>query len=566
MKLKKLSVLNFRGLKGSQNSIEFDGSEIIFLIGKNNSGKSTFLQAYNFFVEPKQKALLTDFYNQDENNCIQIDAEYTVSPDIDQKDSALSKSDPDWINKWVTSENKICIRKIWKTVGEGQKQTFNPKTSQFEDGGFGGFDTILKRYSPAAIIINAVLTVEDLEKNINEIITKNHIKKLETTYVENYNKVVSGLQQLKQDIAESDDIVAINTKMNAFFTAVFPSFELAIYPLPDEGVDITKTLKSTHGVKVHDQNNTSKDVDLKQNGHGLIRQAFFSFLSTYQNEITGTEKQFLILFEEPELYLHPEAIFSLRKQLYALSKDSPYQILCATHSPLMIDVAEDHSSLVRLVKDETTDTTRTYQVNLNLFNDEEKNRLQMINRLNPHVCEVFFTNGVVLVEGDTEAIVYRELIARFYTKDKFYILNTGSKSNFPFYQKVLSHFGIKHVAVHDADEQFVTKNGRQAPNPMFTLNEKIWDQIEHSNQIQNGIARRFVHYLNFEGAHNYKPDSIKGKPLSAYEFALSLTDKHLDIPCFHFLNDLFKNSEINISQEYLLKKYTPEPSPPSKGK
>ena len=405
-------------------------------------------------------------------------------------------------------------------------------------------------------MINAVLTVEDLEKNINEIITKNHIKKLETTYADNYNQVISGLQQLKKDIAESDDIVSINDKMNAFFTAVFPNFALAIYPLPEEGIDITKTLKSTHGVKVQEPNNPNKDVDLKQNGHGLIRQAFFSFLSTYQNEITGTEKQFLILFEEPELYLHPEAIFSLRKQLYLLSKSSPYQILCATHSPLMIDVAEDHSSLVRLVKDEEKNTTRTYQVNLNLFSNEEKEELQMINRFNPHVCEAFFTDGVILVEGDTEAIVYRELISRFYTVDKFYILNTGSKSNIPFYQKVLSHFGIRHVVVHDADEQFVTtKSGDKQVNAMFTINEKIWGQIETSNQKESKLSRRFVHYLNFEDAHNYQHNQSKGKPLSAYQFALSFANIDQKIPCFRFLDDLFGNSEINVSQHELLKSY-----------
>ena len=41
MKLKKLVVKNFRGLGGEDNRIEFDECNIIFLIGKNNNGKST---------------------------------------------------------------------------------------------------------------------------------------------------------------------------------------------------------------------------------------------------------------------------------------------------------------------------------------------------------------------------------------------------------------------------------------------------------------------------------------------------------------------------------------------
>lgn len=111
--------------------------------------------------------------------------------------------------------------------------------------------------------------------------------------------------------------------------------------------------------------------DLKNNGHGVMRQAFFSFLSTLGADLEKTRKEYLILFEEPELYLHPEAVFSLREQLYKLAKNSPFQVLCATHSPLMIDTAKPHSSLVRLVKEQRKNT-KTYQVKFDLFEEEEK--------------------------------------------------------------------------------------------------------------------------------------------------------------------------------------------------
>ena len=63
MKLQKLIVKNFRGLKGENNVIDFSKSNIIFLIGQNNVGKSSFLRAYEFFVNSSQKASLSDFYN-----------------------------------------------------------------------------------------------------------------------------------------------------------------------------------------------------------------------------------------------------------------------------------------------------------------------------------------------------------------------------------------------------------------------------------------------------------------------------------------------------------------------
>jgi len=272
MKIKRITIKNFRGLNGGENCIDFNESDIIFLIGKNNAGKSSYLAAYNFFVDPKKIARLEDFYNHDEHNNIEIEAIYTVTPNVDSKDTGLNKADPDWIKKWVTSESEIRIRKIWRASGsEGQKQTYDPLAKEYKDGGFGGFDTLLKKYSPEAIDIMAVLTIEELEKNINDIISKNHIKKLQTDYSDVYEELMEKIQQLKNDISNADDITELNAKMNIFFSEVFPKFQLSVYPIPEEGTDLSKMLKSTHGLKVQEYEKTNLNIDLKMNGHGLIR-------------------------------------------------------------------------------------------------------------------------------------------------------------------------------------------------------------------------------------------------------------------------------------------------------
>ena len=552
MKLKRLIVKNFRGLYAEQNVIDFENSDIIFLIGKNNNGKSTFLHAYNFFIEPKQKACISDFYNNSTSMPIEIYGDFIVEKE-DTADSSLSKNDPDWTKKWVDKDGYIKIMKEWDSVDtEGKKKTFNPQTGDYEDGGFGGFDTLLKKYAPTSIFINAISTPEDLESKINDVITKNHIKKLETQHAAKYSSIIKQLEELKSDISSSDDINEINIKMNQFFSGIFPNLELEVYSVPESGIDITKTLKATHGLKVNDRNIGIETSDLKSNGHGVIRQAFFSFLSTLSADLDIKRKEYLILFEEPELYLHPESIFSLRDQLYKLAQNSPYQILCATHSPLMIDTSKPHSSLVRLVKEKNGET-QTYQVNFDMFEGEDKNYLQMINRFNPHICECFYSDEVILVEGDTEAVIYRELIERYYhDKKDIFVLNTGSKSNMVFYQKMLSHFGIKHVVVHDVDSATCeTKDGEQQTNSMWTYNEKIWDEIIKSNHKNKYLARRFVHNKNFEDAHNYKVNTSKGKPLSAFEFAVQI-QKESNLPCIEFLNDVFGEAKINHSQEYIL--------------
>ncbi len=554
MRLKKLQVKNYRGLNGEENVIEFDGVDIIFLIGQNNNGKSTFLQAYNMFTQSKAIATVEDFFNKNSSNPIEIFAEFIVE-DSDKGDSILEKGDPNWIDKWVDDNKCVKIMKKWTSPGKpAEKMTFDPKEKQeYIPGGFGGFDTILQKYAPTPIIISAISSPEDLEAQINKIITDNHIKKLEKEHKDKYDKVIKDLIELKDEITNSDDINNINEKMNYMFEKIFPKLKVEVYTVPDSGIDITKTLKSTHGFKVNDNKLGLEYCDLKRNGNGVIRQALFSFLATINTENTSKRKDYLILFEEPELYLHPEATFALREQLYSLVKDSPYQILCATHSPLMIDTSKQHASLVRLVKNDEA-ITRTYQVNFDLFEGEEKDYLQMINRFNPHICEAFYADEVVLVEGDTEAIIYRELISRYYADERnVFILNTGSKANMVFYQRILTHFGIKHVVVHDVDsETYIDKKGMVKTNSMWPVNNTIWNQIEESNKQHHNIARRYVHFRNFEDAHNYNYNKKLGKPLSAFNFAKSITLES-DERCIEFLKDLFGEQKINHTPECIQK-------------
>lgn len=87
MKLIKLIISNFRGLKGS-NVIDFTNSNIIFLIGQNNIGKSSFLRAYEFFIDPKQIAKTDDFNNYDYSTPIVIEGIF----ELDEEDSMILTS------------------------------------------------------------------------------------------------------------------------------------------------------------------------------------------------------------------------------------------------------------------------------------------------------------------------------------------------------------------------------------------------------------------------------------------------------------------------------------------
>ena len=550
MKLQKLIISNFRGLKGSDNIIDFSDSNILFLIGQNNVGKSTYLRAYEFFVTSKQSAKLEDFYNYNVNNHIVIEG-WFLKEGTDDNDKDLNKEtkDPDWAKKWVCEDGYIKIRKTWNNIGTYSKETFSPENNNWVPNGFGGFDSLLTKYSPTPIAINAMENENTLEDKVNKLIQDKYLKKLKEDYETLYNNALESIKELQSKITDSEEVSKLNEDLNSHFKETFSDLTLKIQASKEENIKLEDAFKKNHTISV-ERGDSSRKESFLQNGHGVIRQALFNFIAFLKDTSSGNKKEYLILFEEPELFLHPNVTFKLRESLYNLSENSPYQILCATHSPMMIDLSKPHSSLIRAIKDKD-ENTKTYQVSSDVFakDEERKQRVQMINRFNPHICEAFYADNVILVEGDTETIVYRDLLKRFYPEKEIFILNTGSKNNMPFFQEILTAFRIKHCVIHDADTELIS-NGHK--NSAWKLNQTIWELVVEANKLEKGLACRYVHNANFENAHAYNLLSGKDKPLQAYKFVQTINKDAVDIPdCLMWLDDYLGERKIIHDMKYI---------------
>jgi len=532
MKIKSLKVNSFRNINGENNTLEFDDSDIIFIFGQNNVGKSTFLRAYEYFIAPKRKCLLSDFHNFDEENTIEMEMVFI------KEDGDNTVFERKGLNAWVNAENEIKFRKTWTRAGvEGQKETFNPDTSEFENNGFGGLETHLTKEAPTPIVIPAMPTPDELSKWITDTIKKQVLSTLSAEHGAAYQEALEKLNILQDQIEDKDLVKGFADKANANFQKVFPELSLSIAPQIGQVVDVSKALDKEFCVAINTQGEGNKS-EFNSHGHGVIRQAMFNFLglskNNYEPDSEGeiTKKEFIILFEEPELYLHPKRIQLLKDTLYSLCRNSKFQILCASHNPQLIDLSKPHTTLARLTLSDDA-STEIHQVGDDVFDSqgENRDRILMLNRFNPHICETFFADEVVLVEGDTEAIVVRQLLKEHYPEKDIFVLNTGTKNNMPFFIKVLTHFKINQHVIHDSDCRYqydrngnVVLNKDQAPraNSAWTLNQTIWAEMEASNLIFPSIVKRYVSVQNFEDAHNYSHDASKGKPLSAWEFAQGL--------------------------------------------
>lgn len=571
MKLLNITVNNFRSINGDNATLSLEGSDIIFVFGQNNAGKSSLLSAYEYLVTPKQKATLSDFIGFDETNQIQILATFAKDEGDDQIFAQKG------FDKWVDAEGKIKFRKTWsKADEEGQKETFDPTTNQYVPNGFGGIEPHFTKQAPTPVRIPASPTQADLTKFIKETVQKSVLKTLKDEEAEAYQKVITEIEALHNRILSKDAIAKKSEQANNNFQKIFPDLTLEINQIEGSQFDFSASLEKEFSVVIKDNKFPNAKQDFSNHGHGVIRQTLFNFLGVVKNELPtenaeyNNRKDFIILFEEPEIYLHPKAITLLRKVLYELCSNSRFQIICASHSPTLIDISKPHTSLVRMVRSQDG-TTNLYQVDDNIFNqiDEQKNMVQMLNRFDPNICESFFADEVVLVEGDTEAIVVRELLATKYPTKDIFVTNTGSKNNIPFFQKIFNHFNIKQHIIHDSDTRNVyeiatddennltyipklKKDGTPKSNSAWTLNTEIWNEVVNGNLKQQGLSNRYVSIYNFEFANNYRQDKEKGKPLSAYEYVKNI-DKIEKPKILEFVNQIVgvEDRDIIFTQEEL---------------
>jgi putative ATP-dependent endonuclease of the OLD family len=590
MKLKSLKIENFRAINGPGNQLDFTDNNIVFVFGKNNIGKSSVLHAYRYFASPSQEACITDFYDQNEKNPIVINATF-IKEEMDH-DNFEAKG----LNKWVDAKGEIVFRKTWSTLDQAaKKETYDPATQAFVVGGFGGLEPILTSATPNIIFIEAMPSTKSLTEWLEKEIKNKLLKKLKTTHAAEYQSALTAIQVLQEKVEGEDYLGKISDGANKYFAQTFPDLKLKIKATPYKEADISKSFEKDFSITIGRTADDPKVADKEKqeaqlaeaiqaietlnqeavepvkepkydrqfdlHGHGLIRQAIINILGIFR-ESKDNEKH-IILFEEPELYLHPSNKRKFRDTLYDLAAQPNYQIICVSHDPQLIDLSRPHTSLARFVSNEKGETA-IYQAGDSVFSQDEdtKNRIQMLNRFNPHICETFFADEVILVEGDTEAVLLRGLMDEHLRNADLFVLNTGSKNNIPFFIQILSHFKIKQHVIHDSDERYVyekgavqkNQDGSVRQNSAWTLNQGIWDEILKSNKTQP-LARRYVCVRNFEHAHGYTHDPKKGKPLSAYEYTKIINFANDDLPIVRFLKQIsgLLSQDTDFSPDYLEK-------------
>lgn len=193
-----------------------------------------------------------------------------------------------------------------------------------------------------------------------------------------------------------------------------------------------------------------KHFDSDEVGSGMQNLLMISIFQTYA-ELMGGRVIFGI--EEPEIYLYPQAQRSLYKNLIKLSENT--QIFYTTHNPNFVDASRPDDIL--LLRKSVLDGT--YKLDKKEFFNTQ-NALELQHRIythfNPERNELFFAKKVILVEGDSDKILFATLCREKWNIDLdlkgVALVSCGGKGGVNYFIGVCDLIGLKdYFAIWDTD-------------------------------------------------------------------------------------------------------------------
>jgi putative ATP-dependent endonuclease of OLD family len=324
----------------------------------------------------------------------------------------------------------------------------------------GGIPVVVLARLPRYIVIQANTAIEEmtgsgvLPKILNEL-----FEDVRNTS-SNYKEAQRLLNELAEEMDPSDsssEFGKMLSDLNAVMASVFPDSK--IHARADLS-DPDKSLKPTFTVEL--QSNIRTPVD--HQGAGMVRSAVFGILRFRQKWLSIREdhdikRSIIIGFEEPEMYLHPSAANQMRGTIYELSNQDS-QIVATTHSPFLIDLSRKPRQVLNRfsfvggsIKIQSFNVTEVFKS----LQEENKDYVKMLLKIDDYVARVLFAKHVVIVEGDTEEVVIRETL-RCLTPEKRLevlanteIVKARGKASIIGLVKYLKAMGIIPTVIHDRD-------------------------------------------------------------------------------------------------------------------
>ena len=558
MQLTTLSVSNYRALK----DVTIPLSRFGCLIGENNAGKSTCLQALslffsgsklappNYFDTSKEVRIAVTFEDITPADILRLAEEHRARVAAIVKQGRLtlvrhydtSGKSTLLYSALTPADNRFSEEKIASLMkGQRAGAPFADKISQAFPELAGTVDATMNQEAMRECISALADTLPEEEKVSDDLALPTGIDKsiipmlpnpiyipavkdladdIKTTESSPFGKILAILlQAIENKLPEAAQIFSdLNGKLNRVFapdgTEVdgrlpevrliestvekfvqesFANVALRIAIPPPE----LKTIFSSARIYAND----GVDGLIDSKGDGLRRAIVFSVLRAFvelkaqlaPKDVTPAEADstpqvaappsYLLLFEEPELFLHPKAQHILFDALRIFS--ASHHVIVTTHSPAFLGPNATGTFVKLRKKSEPAVAPKPFTVALHvdLSNVTARDQFQLVCFENNNAA--FFADTVVLVEGDSDYLlmphVAKTLDPRWdVARVPLVFVRITGKGNIRRYRDFFERFGVRVPVIADLD---ILTNGFEHIAPSKELSEARSELLKEVDKL-----------------------------------------------------------------------------------
>lgn len=498
MKIKTIKIHNFRSIKEQS----FDLIDYSLLVGANDSGKSNIVDAVRVFYDDlkfNEEKDWPKFTPDDDESWIEIKFLLTDEEFNNLKEEYRQEDD---------KEKLFIVRKYLKhsiKVQSGSSNIYGYEQGNLSNNFFYGWKNVAKGKLGDILYIPAVSQITEYTKlsgpsylrNILDFISKKIISGSESFSTLNkvFDDFTKKFKQEKTKDGFSLDGFISDINKDISDRKIKMDFDIRHLDV----ADITKNLIEPY---IRDEVLGDNKLAIESYGEGFQRRLVYTLikLSTkYQEKkVIKDKKEFfsnflIILFEEPEAFLHSSQQEVLNQSLKELSNEESQQILISTHSVHFVSRNIDNlPSILKLYKQDgktqvhqitEPELKQTLVANKDLKRilgekiedrDLDLEAIRYSLWLDPDRCCAFFADFVLICEGTSEKFLIDYLIKNgeiTLSNKEIYILNAMGKENTHRYINLFKELGIKHSILFDGDEDKKNKKYHDRVNSFISNNK-----------------------------------------------------------------------------------------------
>lgn len=462
-KLNNIWLKNFRSCK----DVSLCLNSFTPLVGYNNAGKSTIIQGIIWLLAPSGGMCEDDFCRNDLTNPIEVMGELGgITQDLLDRLEANHKTK---IEKYISNDGTLFIKRVQSVPGTTKKDrplfVLKPGDEIGNDDSWdknpAGIDAAITKLFPSPIHIEAMQdAAQDAAKNTSGSTLGKLLKEVLGTVAEQHGQQISdAVDDLKAILsAEGDnrapELNEIDTATNTALGELFPGIQVrAEIPAPT-----IQALFKAGTIKIRDPQRGDSWHEFDSMGHGAqrtIQMALVRCMAERGRQDDDPSCR-LLLIDEPELYLHPQAIEQVRSALVALTLIG-YQVVFSTHSPMLIGSDSVPNTLLIRKGDDGTKVLPTLSQAAKDKIANNRAQAEVLFSLS-NSSQILFCEKVLLVEGSTEArlvpFLYEKAFNRTLGLDKIALVPLGGSGNTKKARDILDAMGIEHQSVVDLDVIF----------------------------------------------------------------------------------------------------------------